>query len=152
MLRSTPDENGLLPRGFTSRVVATSGQPVGDTGYVWPPNPDGAATFPDRNVRGGWYYVANSETVAQLGAGVSAIRFDPDGEIVDAYRLVGDTNLNCAGGATPWGTWLTCEEIEGGRVLECDPTDARQRPRACRRSAASTTRPSRSIRAAGRST
>jgi secreted PhoX family phosphatase len=122
-LATVPDANGLLlPEGFTSRVLAVAGQPVAGTGYVWPPFPDGGATFVDPEVKGGWYYVANSESPASIGGGVSAMRFDPDGEIVDAYRLVGDTNLNCAGGATPWDTWLTCEEVEGGRVLECDPT------------------------------
>lgn len=122
---STPDANGLLlPAGFASRIVATTGQPVGKTKYLWPLSPDGAATFPDREVKGGWYHAVNHEALASGGGGVSAIRFDPDGEITDAYRLVGDTNLNCAGGATPWGTWLTCEEVEGGRVFECDPTTA----------------------------
>src|SRR5690242_10159174 len=39
------DENGLrLPEGFTSRIVATSGQPVADTGYTWHTSPDGGAT------------------------------------------------------------------------------------------------------------
>jgi hypothetical protein len=53
-----PDANGIrLPAGFTSRVVASSGQPVGNS--VWHPYPDGGATFslPD----GGWIYVSNSE-------------------------------------------------------------------------------------------
>ena len=121
-LSTTPDANGLLlPAGFTSRVVATTGQPVAGTDYIWPPAPDGAATFADPKVKGGWYHAVNAETGSPLGGGVSAIRFDPDGEVVDAYRLLGGTNINCAGGATPWDTWLTCEEFEQGQVWECDP-------------------------------
>lgn len=115
-----PDENGLrLPEGFTSRVVARSGLEVGSSGYVWHNAPDGAAVFLTDD--GGWIYVSNSETVSTVGAGASAVRFASNGDIVDAYRILGDTNLNCAGGATPWGTWLSCEERLSGRVWECDP-------------------------------
>ena len=70
---------------------------------------------------GGWIYVSNSETLAPVGGGASAVRFDGNGDIVDAYRIVDGTNLNCAGGDTPWGTWLSCEETPTGRVWECDP-------------------------------
>lgn len=123
-----PDANGLvLPEGFTSRVVAVAGEPVGETDYRWHVFPDGGAVFPDESGEG-WTYVSNSEVFVPFGAGgASAVRFAPDGEIVDAYRILEGTSANCAGGPTPWGTWLSCEESVDnlGQVWECDPTGAR---------------------------
>jgi len=113
-----PDANGIrLPDGFRSRLLATTGQPVLPTPYVWHLAPDGGATFADGN---GWVYVSNSEANGNTG-GVSAVAFDGSGAVVDAYRILADTKWNCAGGATPWGTWLSCEEYRGGLVWECDP-------------------------------
>ena len=123
-----PDQNGLrLPQGFRSRVVARSGSPVelasgGMSDYRWHFLPDGGATFPTEE--GGWIYVSNSETPARAGGGAGALRFASDGSIRGAYRILGDTTLNCAGGPTPWGTWLSCEETAEGYVHECDPTGA----------------------------
>lgn len=112
-----PDQNGVrLPPGFTSRIVARSGQKLFD--YRWHAAPDGGAAFAASD--GGWIYVSNSELNKQAG-GAGALRFNAQGDIADAYSILRQTNRNCAGGHTPWHTWLSCEETDTGRVWECDP-------------------------------
>lgn len=125
-----------LPEGFTSRVVAVFNQPPiqSNPSFLWHSDPDGGATFATDD--GGWIYVSNAEVrdltvggisrevaeaTMQFGGGASALRFDADGNLVDAYTIQSNTTTNCSGGATPWGTWINGEEIADGFMFEASP-------------------------------
>ncbi|NRA66544.1 MAG: DUF839 domain-containing protein [Pseudobacteriovorax sp.] len=117
----SPNNLGLrLPQGISARLVAESGTNVstvsGRSGYTWHRAPDGGACFPTED--GGWIYTSNSEVRSDGGAG--SLRFDRSGNIIDAYSILEGTRNNCAGGPTPWQTWLSCEEVDRGMVYECD--------------------------------
>ena len=123
-----------LPAGFTYRVFGVSGTPMSN-GRPTPTAHDGMAAFalPNGNVR----LVRNHEIPAVLlplpltVPGRRALKYDPRGRggttslevevrpggerrLVRDFVSLSGTVMNCAGGPTPWGSWITCEETTAG--------------------------------------
>ena len=123
-VENDPSTRMVIPRGFSVREIARTGQPAyAGSSYPWHRQPDGGAVLPMED--DGWVYVSNSEIDKPGQGGVGVLRFNAHGDIIDSYPICSGTRNNCAGGPTPWGTWLSCEEIPLGFVYECDPTGER---------------------------
>ncbi|MEV6108582.1 alkaline phosphatase PhoX [Streptomyces sp. NPDC051940] len=110
-----------LPRGFEYVSYGWTNDPM-DDGAPTPSAHDGMAAFRygDRvhlvrnHERGaGAAFTAPAYNRA-AGGGTTTLVFDPDaGQWLESYGSLGGTIRNCAGGPTPWNTWLTCEETFG---------------------------------------
>ncbi len=123
-VENDPATRMVIPRGFSVREIARTREPAyPGSSYVWHRQPDGGAVLVMDD--GGWVYASNCEIDEPGQGGVGALRFNAMGEIIDSYSICNGTRNNCAGGPTPWGTWLSCEEIPFGLVYECDPTGER---------------------------
>lgn len=123
-LREAGDELAL-PHGFSYRVLGVEGSSMSD-GYPTPGKHDGMAAFPLPN--GNIRLIRNHEvdntprtgaatgdrSVAYddgAGGGTVSLEVHPETrEVVRDFVSLNGTWRNCAGGPTPWGSWLSCEE------------------------------------------
>ena len=139
-----------LPEGFTYRVVSWAGDPM-DDGLVVPGAPDGMAAFsgpdgltvlirnhelsPGSDASG---FGRQNERLQKIDAsrlfdpgfgaspsagGTTTLHFDTRaGEVKRQFMSLAGTSRNCAGGPTPWDSWLTCEETvqRAGDICEQD--------------------------------
>jgi secreted PhoX family phosphatase len=137
----------MLPQGFRYVSFGWTGDPLAN-GTPTPGAHDGMAAFKAHGHR--VRLVRNHERGTgapfsgifydgQAAGGTTTLEFDTRrGTLVAAYDSLSGTLRNCAGGPTPWESWLTCEEttqfttVPHGYVFDVpadgdgDPTPVRE--------------------------
>ncbi|MEB3294040.1 MAG: alkaline phosphatase PhoX [Synechococcales bacterium] len=114
-----------LPSGFNYRVLSVTGQLMSD-GTLVPAGHDGMAAFP--GPRNTTILVRNHELSTTLPptynypvsggsrysevalGGTTTLQIGRNREVLKHFVSLAGTRVNCAGGPTPWGSWISSEE------------------------------------------
>ena len=126
--KNTGESILALPDGFEYTVIGRTGTKMSDDNLT-PGVHDGMAAFA---VNGDIRLVRNHEVRSKpgdcigtpegsydhtAGGGTTTLIVDPvTREIKKDWVSISGTLVNCAGGPTPWGSWLTCEETVIGNA------------------------------------
>lgn len=143
-LRKDPDGIMDLPEGFSYKIITRRGEQMAD-GFLSPGRNDAMATFPGQAGRviiirnheitsddlengpfgsrhellekmdRGRIYDYGFGKNPSLGGTTTLVFNEKTGQVETQYLSLAGTMRNCAGGPTPWGSWLTCEETFEGR-------------------------------------
>lgn len=124
-----------LPKGFEYNVIGKIGSVMADSNKT-PRAHDGMAAF---KVGGELRIVRNHEVsngrVPKDGAAIGANPYDETvaggtttlvinpktRELTRDFVSLSGTLINCAGGRTPWGSWISCEETTLGQTVRTSP-------------------------------
>jgi uncharacterized protein len=110
-----------LPAGFKYRILTRTGDRMSD-GTLEPGAHDGMAAFSGPNnttvlVRNHELgpttnapVVADKKYDAAGTGGTTTVIVGPNRKLLAHYVSLAGTFINCAGGPTPWGSWISCEE------------------------------------------